>query len=502
MQEIGKNLPKLIGEQCRILYLSDKRNQVILGVAGSGKSVEAVYRAAWLSKAHPDEKILLLTVNNQVNGILKKWLKSLNFTKNIIIDTIYHYFKFLLNNYKIDNYNKDDYYLGEPKCNTNYNSIPQLVATNSFQEKQIIQKVIVESKRRFSKSTLWNKNDVTAFIRDEIYWMQRMNITEKNQYLENPRIGRGNTRISAQQKETMFEIFKLYRQIRKELYQKGFNFNDIYPLIKHVCNIPEDKKPRYIIIDEVQDVTPSMFDGLNAIIKEKGYWNVFGDLSQNIFGEQISWKKLGIKTNKVYRLRHNYRNTKQIGELAKSILDNVLFFDDMSNASDPNYHIEPEISVLNGDKPILCNIKFKAFLLKKLKRFIKNGTTAVICMNYRDINIVRNILNQNNIQFESNINNDISNKVYLNNINRVKGLEFDNVIVYGIDDAPMGIDETKIDNNGCIVKSLGTDEQVIVARKIYVALTRARKNLILVYHNNSLSFMFKKTDDLLNRIVD
>ena len=37
-------LPRLVGEQCRILYLPENSNQVILGVAGSGKSVEAAYR--------------------------------------------------------------------------------------------------------------------------------------------------------------------------------------------------------------------------------------------------------------------------------------------------------------------------------------------------------------------------------------------------------------------------------------------------------------------------
>lgn len=64
-------LPELIGEQCRILYLPENANQVVLGVAGSGKSVEAAYRAIWISKRCPDDKILVLSVrcvkeNNKV----------------------------------------------------------------------------------------------------------------------------------------------------------------------------------------------------------------------------------------------------------------------------------------------------------------------------------------------------------------------------------------------------------------------------------------------------
>ncbi len=37
-----------------------------------------------------------------------------------------------------------------------------------------------------------------------------------------------------------------------------------------------------------------MFAGLRSIIKDDGLWTVFGDTSQNIFGERISWSTLGL----------------------------------------------------------------------------------------------------------------------------------------------------------------------------------------------------------------
>ncbi len=86
-------LPRLVGEQCRILYLPENSNQVILGVAGSGKSVEAAYRAIWISLGHPSDNILVLTVNKEVNNQLRAMIDSYNHNSNIEVSTIYTYFK-------------------------------------------------------------------------------------------------------------------------------------------------------------------------------------------------------------------------------------------------------------------------------------------------------------------------------------------------------------------------------------------------------------------------
>jgi superfamily I DNA/RNA helicase len=85
-------------------------------------------------------------------------------------------------------------------------------------------------------------------------------------------------------------------------------------------DIPEKDKPKYIVIDEVRDVFPSMFSAMRYVKSKKGYCNVFGDLNQNIFGQRVTWfKMLGINIKKVYRLDFNYRNNYEIGSLASQI---------------------------------------------------------------------------------------------------------------------------------------------------------------------------------------
>ena len=492
--ETEEMLPNLIGEQCRVLYLSDEKNQVILGVAGSGKSVEAIYRAFWLSLAHPNEKILILTYNNQINQdlearlkVLRKRFETLNYPDNIKIQTIYTYFKNLINHYR--------------KANDSYfpNSDDELTAMVSDEENKLLDCAIEAAKNRMPDNSLWKRKNLTEFVRAEFKWMQKMNIIEKdnkNKYLDMNRLGRGSSRISSKQRPAMLEIFHQFYRNRKAYYagkkkEKYFTFDDIYLFVEKHCDIPEEIKPKYIIIDEVQDITPTMFEGLRSVIKKDGIWNVFGDLSQNIFGGQISWRSIGIKTSKIYRLHHNYRNTKEIGELGKSILDNLLAKADNPAGHNSEYFIEPELSAFNGVKPILCQVD-NAILLEKLQHYVQSGTTAVFTMG--NTRRILDKLKKMNFNVTTKIENAKPGVIYVQTVGRSKGLEFDNVIVYGIDSPERDVNSDNLDENGYLATDLDEDTQIEVARTIYVAITRARKKLILAYHDNSLPFLFTNSE--------
>lgn len=480
-------LPDLIGEQCRILYLSDEKNQVVLGVAGSGKSVEAIYRAFWLSLAHPDEKVLILTYNNQINQDLEERLAAvrdkfndIDAPDNIEIQTIYAYFKNLVNKYRKPN----DNYLPE--------SDDELKAMTGKEESELLDLAIEAAKQVVPDNSLWNREDLKQFVQDEFQWIQKMDVVKEDNYLTVKRVGRSGSRILSRQRPAMFEIFRQFYKQRKAYFaekkkEKYFTFNDIYLLVKKHCDIPEEVKPNYIIIDEVQDVTPAMFAGLQSVISNDGIWNVFGDLSQNIFGGQISWRSLGIKTNKIYRLRHNYRNTEEIGLLGKSILDNLLAKQDNVADNNSDFFIEPELSAFSGAKPILCQVDDEV-IIRKLHEYVKDGTTAILTLG--NAKKFQEKLEAAGFNVVKKIEDSKLGTIYIQSVGRSKGLEFDNVVVYGIDSPERGITPDNLDEDGYLVDDLDEDTQIEVARNIYVALTRARKNLILAYHNSSLPFLF------------
>lgn len=484
-------LPRLVGEQCRILYLPENNNQVILGVAGSGKSVEAAYRAIWVSLGYPDDKVLVLTVNKEVNSQLQMMIDSYQHNDNIEVSTVYNYFKKLMNDYYPAD-GKFRKWSHDYRAAHNYPDDGQLVATTTQQEKQVFQRLIEESRDKYAESTLWDKDNAEEFIQDEIYWMQRNEIERKNQYLSASRIGRGNQRLSAQQRETMFQMFKDYYALRKDMTGKAFGYYDIYRLVERYCDIPEEVKPKYIIIDEVQDISPAMFAGLRSIIRQDGLWTVFGDTAQNIFGERISWSTLGLDNiRKRYFLYRNYRNTKEIGQLAKSMLDTNLF------EKDDGIFLEPSLSAFSGEQPILWHAKEdnQSFMIDQLKKHLGDGSTAIILMNpLKDRAIVKKLLEENDIPYVNNIKEMTADTVFLDGINRVKGLEFDTVIVYCIDDIQPSMSAEAMMEDGTLNPNLTVADQQIIAKTVYVAVTRARKNLILAYRTNPLPFLINNLD--------
>lgn len=83
------SLPNPIGRQREVLYLPAAGHVVVLGTAGSGKTIIAILRAAYLAKMDPDKMTLLVTFNKT----LVTYLKALGETelRNVDIRT-YHEF--------------------------------------------------------------------------------------------------------------------------------------------------------------------------------------------------------------------------------------------------------------------------------------------------------------------------------------------------------------------------------------------------------------------------
>lgn len=489
---ISTILPKLIGEQCRILYLPENDNQVVLGVAGSGKSVEAAYRAIWMSLGHPDDKILLLTFNKEVNDQLDLMVKSFEHNSNIEVNTIYSYFKEAFNKY----YPKDGEFYAWRRAVKGDDFHGQLVATTRNEEKKIFEQLFADAQEKYPDSTLWDKDNAEAFIEDEINWMQQNNITRLEKYKDVERIGRGNERLSQAQRDTMFKIYCAYYNLRKELTGKAFSFQDIYRLFRTYCVMPEADKPKYIIIDEVQDVTPVMFKGLQSIIADDGEWTVFGDLSQNIFGGRISWASLGLNIRKKYSLHRNYRNTKEIGRLAKAMLDTDIF------PKDEDTFIEPELSAFSGDLPTLWHLNDdnQDQLIDQIKQMMAEGSTAVILMSPEEKQYITPLLDNADIASVGSIKDLRQDVLFVGSINRIKGLEFDNILVLGIDDIQPGLSDEAKGPDREITDNLNYDDEGIIGKRVYVAATRARKKLIMAYRQNPLSFLMQ--DASLYKEVD
>lgn len=458
---------KLSGEQCKALYLPDDMNIVLLGPAGSGKSLIALYKAVFFLMCHSEQRCCLVCYNspivNKMKADFEVILSNLTLTEEekksirtrILINTHYSLMKDNLNTIN----KKNNYFLT--------NSIPlELVSITNRAFDDIISKLIKIANEKFGDSRLFSRSLV--FFRNEISWIQGMGIDTVDKYENIERLGRG--RIDPVNRGTerriIYFIFEEYKKIRKEEYNRNFDFNDIsWLLLENEKYIDEDNKFDFIIIDEFQDMDKSKIRSLTSLMKLNGNILLLGDFAQQILGTSISFKQLGINNVSKFKLSKNYRNTKQISELANSIIEGGLI------EENEDEKINRLISTRQGPIPNIIKTK-KSNYSELISKFFKEkkGSNGIIYMNLENASIIKGIVDR------------LPNKIEVYGINRVKGLEFDNLLIIDIDEVENLSEYDNVEEN----------ENGEIAKKLYVAITRAKTNLLLAYTEYDMAYYLKK----------
>ena len=239
----------------------------------------------------------------------------------------------------------------------------------------------------------------------------------------------------------------------KEILIKG-EFNKLFTLVNQEELIPPEID--FLLLDEAQDSDENQFKFIFNFLKPKK-WIIFSDHRQSIYRWNGAKPELIIKLIKekdvvVYNLNKNYRNGKHILQLAKETI--------RKNGED------------YFDLSVCCNNnlgeEFSSYSPWKIVEYIKNSyennlhSTAILCRFNKDIEVFEEILYHYNLPYLKlddldSLTSDNENipKIKLTTIHKAKGLEWDNVVVYGI--------------------NLYNVEEICIA---YVGFTRARKNLI------------------------
>lgn len=288
-----------------------------------------------------------------------------------------------------------------------------------------------------------------------------MNITKK-EYLTKDRIGRVGTRLEkGKEREIIYMLFEFYQ---KNILDKNhrFTMNNIYNYVIKNLNIKKENQIDFLIVDEFQDLSAAMLFALQKCIRpqqEGGHILFLGDDAQNIFGKKIPWNKFNLEGIKghILRLDHVYRNTIEIYEIAKKILTHPLF----NYSKDTKIQNKPLISKIHGNKPQIINCSTEDDCINPINNFFNQYSNRKNAIIFLDTELCRKFKEKGNFK-----------NIKLITTRRVKGLEFDNVVIPFInkynDDYSVNGDR---DKNEIISEHL---------KKCYVAVTRAKKNLMLI----------------------
>lgn len=436
----------LNGKQQEILFLNSEENIIVLGTAGSGKSTVAIARAKFLAHVNVNDNVLLLTYNNA----LIKYLKNIDsdLPKNIEITT-YHKFAedYLISNEIIEKYE----------------------VVRSKKKGELLDKAI----NKMSSLTPEIEGISKDFIKSEIKWMQGVSIYSLQNYIS----CRGVNNTNIQTLKSIYDVYEKYLKIRSDEGYKC-DLEDISAYVEDISKYENYKKYKYIIIDEGQDFTPSMIKSISSYLHNRGNFTFFGDVAQQIYGSKTTWRNavLNIDDRFIYRLDQNYRNSKEIAELANSIRRLECFKKDVDI-------IVPGNPIASGPKPSL--IKFNSldselrYITQILKGFKGSGSIGIFVRDGKQRRLLSNEFDKVGIRYNLSdaYNIDFEDGIYICTYHSSKGIEFDTVI--------MPFCDSKNIPHPKKIEAVGEyDATVDDCKLVYVGVTRAKTGLIITYSNN------------------
>ncbi|MHB1758238.1 MAG: 3'-5' exonuclease [Leptospirillum sp.] len=451
------NLPKPIKKQREVLYMPSVGHTAVLGTAGSGKTTLALYRAAYLSEQSMPHagRTLLLTFNKMLVTYLK-YLKPIEL-KNVQVETYHTFARGYLN--------------ARGKMSINCICDPDNRSTFISQAVEAVEAVYEPSK--FFKRPL-------VFFLDEIQWIFSNGISSLEEYVKVERVGRIGTNLSRKLRPVMHQILEKYVEIRN-VNGKLYDWDDIAISVQK--EFEEDSSPRYykhIIVDEGQDFSPEMIRSLAAAIPEDGSLSFFGDVAQQIYGQRMSWRSAGLNIPQPWFFKENYRNTKQIAQLGLAI-SQMPFFQDIPDL------VEPTSPRADGALPTLVECEDRnqqvEIAIKAAKSAGKTQSVAILVKDRAQESPISSALDGNATQLHRDLNvwND-GPRIYHGTYHAAKGLEFD-VVIIPFMDADNLPDQDYIASHG------EEDGFTHDGRLLYVAVTRAKTNLILLYTGKLTSLL-------------
>lgn len=315
------------------------------------------------------------------------------------------------------------------------------------------------------------------------------------EYLSARRVGRG-TRLTRQNRAQIWPVFDA---MRMELRQRGLWEPEeakqaATDLIK---GSGLDARYAAVVIDEAQDLDVAGFSLLRALVGEPHPNDLFivGDPHQRIYGKPLVLSRCGIEIRgRSRKLRINYRTTEETRAWATAVLHGH-DFDDLDGGLDPATDYR---SLLHGDEPLIEAFddpadeqRFLSTTLRQIQE--EQGSLAGTCVTARTNAAVEKL--NASLQREGFatrvINADESDDpsdpaLRLATMHRVKGLEFDQVFLPGLDAAQMPLRHELEQRPDQLSRELFEQQERSL---LHVAATRAKKRVVISYSGKPSPFI-------------
>jgi mRNA-degrading endonuclease RelE of RelBE toxin-antitoxin system len=439
----------------------------VSGSAGTGKTIVALHRAAFLVRSHPDARVLLTTFSDTLSNALATKLRRL-----------------------IGNAPR----LGERIEVHSMNAIgARLYELNVGRfrtaDRDAIKGILAEAAGKVA-----GQKFSTHFLMTE--WEQVVDAWQVETwaaYRDVLRLGR-KTRLSEHQRKALWSIFA---ETRLRLRERGLiTTSEMFSRVAEKLRAQKTAPFDYVVVDEAQDISVAQMRFLAALgAKTRNRLFLAGDLGQRIFQQPFSWKALGVDVRgRSFTLRINYRTSHQIRMQADRLL--------APEVSDVDGNAEQRkgtISLFNGPQPtilVLDSVKAEtAAVAKWLTERISAGgrphELGVFVRSAAELERAQGAVKAAGLPFkvlDEHVDTP-SGHVLIGTMHLAKGLEFRSVVVMACDDEviPSQARIETVADDADLEDVYNTERHLL-----YVACTRARDHLLVTSAGLASEFL----DDL------
>ncbi|MYB36330.1 MAG: AAA family ATPase [Gammaproteobacteria bacterium] len=461
-------------ERWRVFLHSSQRRLVerhwngpvrVLGGAGTGKTVVAMHRARWLARhVEEGESVLFTTFNRNLAADIKANLGLICTPEEMR---------------RIEIANIDSW-------------------VTRFLRGRGMRFRLLSGRDRAAWAAALDKKPASLDLADRFFedeWnhvIQNHGVTSRDEYLRVPRTGRG-VRLNRATRADVWPVFEEYRAGLLE--RNAMEFADCYRAATALLEGGEVETPyRCVIVDEAQDFMVPAWRLVRALTAPgKDDLFIAGDAHQRIYSRQpVVLGRCGIDIRgRARKLRLNYRTTEETRCWAEGLLEGQ-DVDDLDGGADDNHGIR---SITSGPEPWIERLTGReeqaAWIVAYLEALPAGSdlrSTCIFARTRSERDSLARELEVANVPvevLETEAPDDSSPGVRLATMHRVKGLEFDRVLIasanMGLIPLPAAIPST----DGPERTAAESSERSL----LYVAATRAKKQLTILSFGTPSPFL-------------
>ncbi len=317
----------------------------------------------------------------------------------------------------------------------------------------------------------------SKFLVDEVeYLLGRLSPANYEDYIEIERAGRGTQpRVDKNlRRKILDEVIYPYIKLKDE--RDLLDWNDL----SLIAGSKKFDSIDLIVIDEAQDFSANQLKAILNQLSPESFTTIVLDSAQRIYRRSFTWKDIGIKDARFFRLERNYRNSYEIANFALKLLQatSVQLEDDATLPDIQNI-------LRRGDKPEVVQGTFSqqiTHIIRYIQAHVNLQKQTVGFLHPKGggwFKHVKECLDQKGLAYV-----DIARKdqwpeghenIALSTIHSAKGLEFDYVFIVGLEDRHFTIGENTQED--CSYTS--------AIKLLAMAITRAKENVILSYKKDT-----------------